>query len=85
VASYSDLKRRAFSKRRKAIKAGIPRPFLSLAEHHLNKAIFFRSETGSNYDRALDELNIAIEVFDAQINQRFCRYNNPLLKSEIQT
>ena len=87
---YATLKREALRKRKKAVKTGIPTPFLWLADSHINRAIFIRTrpETKTNFNcrffnRSKSELLIAIEIFDAHLDNRFSLLSNPLLMAEV--
>ncbi len=87
---YSELKRQAISKRKAAIKKGIPDPFLKLGEYYIDKAIYLRNQKKTKasaecpcYTRAKELLWTAQEVFDAHLNNRFSEYKTPSLSKEI--
>jgi hypothetical protein len=88
--TYCKAKKSAFRKRKQAIKSGIPHNFLSLADFHLNRAIFIRAHPAAKahedckyYQRSTSELIIAIEVFDAQISNIFSKRKNLLLAEDM--
>ncbi|TNY96442.1 hypothetical protein [Vibrio parahaemolyticus] len=85
---YSEVKKATLRRREKAIKKGIDCRYLALGDAWINKALFLReraqpSSTDRNYDRAITQLMMARDVFDACIDDRFSRMNNKLLKKEL--
>ena len=86
------FKRIALKRRKKAIDAGIPDRFLALGDCLLNKALLLRERAGKgipknkshHYDRALNMLGAANDVFTAQCCDHFMKCPNSHLEKELQ-